>query len=172
MCSIQNESRSTARRSLDRLVNGSKPRPHSMHLEFDDMAIQLIRLRQENAELKESLRLERKESTKLRALNDELAHKLELCRREREAKEQEASSKPKVRFNDDTRHTALQRFIFYLNNCFDCFFSLQRSKFAAIVDVLQLKFKNRPPKETLKQKHIFESERSDIGNECDVWGGG
>lgn len=98
--SIQNESRSTARRSLDRLVNGTKPRPHSMHFEFDDMAIQLIQLRQENAELKESLRLERKESTKLRALNDELANKLEVYRREREAREQEASAKPKVRITN------------------------------------------------------------------------
>lgn len=54
-----------------------------MHFDFDDdITLQLMRLREENAELRESLRLERKESTKLRALNDELGQKLDECQKE------------------------------------------------------------------------------------------
>lgn len=91
MPSIQNENKTC--RSVATDSNG-KPRPHSTHLEFDDVTIQLIRLRQENAELKESLRLEKKECTKLRALNDELGFKLE--EHQREAREAEATKTTKV----------------------------------------------------------------------------
>lgn len=54
-----------------------------MHFDFDDdITLQLMRLREENAQLRESLRLECKESAKLRAVNDELGQKLDECQKE------------------------------------------------------------------------------------------
>lgn len=55
-----------------------------------------MRLRHENDDLRESLRLERNESTKLRALNDELGQKLDVCQKEKQDMEMAAKTKVSV----------------------------------------------------------------------------
>lgn len=100
--SIQNDTRAVSKRTFDHRPTecGNKPRPHSVHMEFDDVTIQMFRLRQENAELRESLRLERAETTRLKALTDELGQKLE--QREKELREHDTAARTKVREGRDS----------------------------------------------------------------------
>lgn len=94
--SIQSDDRYGRKTSENTVAKQHRQRPHSTHLEFDDITIQLMRLRQENDELRESLRLERKESTTLRALNDELGQKLDVFQKEKQDMEMAAKTKVSV----------------------------------------------------------------------------